>query len=117
MPPQLSNGPAANPGPQISLPGIEASDLYQSIRVFHRQGIEYCRVNGTVNRYCCADAYCQREHRHGSEAGILQQLAARELQIIHISALPWDRLLPRDAPAASRRTARWPGGATTRQKT
>src|SRR6266487_3100691 len=35
------------------------------------------------------DAERQREHRHGGEAGVLQQLAEREAQVTHI--LPFDR--------------------------
>ncbi len=39
------------------------------------------------------DAEREREHGHGGEAGVLQQLAEGEFEIIHNEAPPSDQLL------------------------
>src|SRR5437870_2300442 len=40
-------------------------------------------MDDTENRRVRADAEREREHGHGGEAGVLQQLAKGELQVIH----------------------------------
>src|SRR5213082_1598539 len=77
-------------------------DGHESLRIRKRQRPQdYC-VNDTENGRVRPDAQREREHGHGGEAGVLQQLAEGEFQIIHISAPPSDRLSRRAAPAASK---------------
>src|SRR5205809_4101682 len=47
------------------------------------------------------DAQRQREHGHVGEAGVLQQLAGGEFEIIHDAEPPLDRLWSRGAPEDS----------------
>src|SRR5437763_4444370 len=47
------------------------------------QGPEQHDVDQTEDRRVCPDAEREREHRHGGEAGVLQQLAEGEFEIIH----------------------------------
>ena len=61
-----------------SLPNVN-----HPIRFRYRQWSKQYRVDNAEDRRVCADAEREREHGHGGEAGILQQLAEGESQIIH----------------------------------
>ncbi len=42
----------------------------------------------------CPDAECEREHGHGGEAGVFQELAEGEFEVIHNAAPPQDSFEP-----------------------
>ena len=59
-------------------------DLREPTRVFVRKRPENESIHGAEDGGVRTDAERQREHRHGGEAGVLQQLAESESQILHI---------------------------------
>src|SRR5437667_7440046 len=62
-----------------------AVDANQLIQILHaRQSSEEKRVRQTENRGVRPDAESEREHGHGGEAGVLQQLAEGVFQIVHV---------------------------------
>src|SRR6266513_3034075 len=79
-------------------------DGHESLRIRKRQRPQDDCVNDTENRRVRPDAEREREHGHSSEAGVLQQLAKGEFEIIHNAAPPSDRLWPLYAPVASTQT-------------
>src|SRR5437870_10306724 len=80
-----------------------APDLHDSVRLEERQRAqEYC-VYDAEDRGVRSDAEREREHGDGGEAGVFQQLAKGEFQIIHNAMPPSDRLSLRGGRAASRR--------------
>src|SRR2546422_1612145 len=66
---------------------------HQPFRISERQRAEQHRVEHAEHGGVCPDAQRQREHGHGGEAGILQQLAESEAEIIHgsssVESCPW----------------------------
>src|SRR5213079_2843772 len=57
----------------------------QLLRIFHRQRPEQDRVDNREDGGVRPDAEREREHGHGGEAGVLEQLAEGEFQIVHCS--------------------------------
>ena len=63
----------------------------QFLRTSHRQQPQHHLINEAENRCVRPDAERKCEHGHGGEAGILQQLAESEFEIIHNATPPSDR--------------------------
>ena len=57
--------------------------MTQFLRTSHRQQPQHHLINEAEDRGVRADAQREREHRYGGEAGVLEQLAEGESQIIH----------------------------------
>src|SRR5439155_7007449 len=72
-----------NPALCSSLP-----QSHQSIRLRVGQRLEQYFIDDAKDRRVRSDAEREREHGHGGEAGILQQLAKGEFEIIHNAAPP-----------------------------
>src|SRR5437773_3849932 len=75
----------------------------KSRRLFERQRSKKHGIHNTKNRRVRPDAEREREHGYGREAGVLQQLAEGEFEIIHNAAPPSDRFAPLYGQATSRR--------------
>src|SRR6266516_7150487 len=84
--------------------GIDQNQCHQLLWLLHRQRPEQQFVDLAKNSRVSPDAEREREHGHGGEAGILQQLAKGEFEIIHNATPPSDRLALRGALAPSTRT-------------
>src|SRR6266702_2727511 len=67
----------------VALSRITFPNRYQAIWVLEWKRPEQHRVDDTENRGVRADAEREREHGHGREAGVLQQLAEGEAEIVH----------------------------------
>src|SRR5438874_10385756 len=82
-----------------------APDLHDSVRLEERQRPqEYC-VYDAEDRRVRSDSKREREHGYGGEAGVLQQLAEGEFEIIHNATPPSDPLSPRAGQATNKRPA------------
>src|SRR5206468_6990518 len=66
----------------VAVQEIAFAQLDQLIRFRKIERPPKNRVGHAENRHVHADAKREREHSHGSEAGVLQQLAKGEFQII-----------------------------------
>src|SRR2546425_10126344 len=64
---------------------------YQSIRLRIRQGAQRNRIDDAQQNCVRADAEREGELDHSGEAGVFQQLAEDEFEIIHTAVPPWDR--------------------------
>src|SRR5438309_9725112 len=93
-----------DPIPALFFESIEHSN--QSLRLRIWQRLEQHAVDDTEHRGVRPDTEREREHGHGGEAGVLQQLAEGEFEIIHSAKSPLDRLSSRGERANSRREAR-----------
>jgi hypothetical protein len=60
-------------------------ERYQLLGIFDRQHFEQHRVKHAENRRVRPDAEREREHSHGGEAGILEELAEGEAKVVHSS--------------------------------
>ena len=85
---------------------IGVKHRHQAARLGKRQWTNQNRIDHGEDRRVGSEAEREREPGLGGEAGVLQQLAKREFEIIHSAMPPADRLSPRGARAASRREAR-----------
>src|SRR5438105_3821660 len=59
-------------------------DLREPTRVFVRKRLEYESVDCAEDGRVRPDAQRQRKHRHGGEAGVLQQLTEGVAKVVHI---------------------------------
>src|SRR5437016_3285403 len=81
-----------DPIPALFFESIEHSN--QSLRLRIWQRLEQHAVDDAEHRGVRPDTEREREHGHGGEAGVLQQLAEGEAQIIHdVVATDLSRLL------------------------
>src|SRR5207247_7985347 len=71
------------------------------VSVRKRQAQKKNRVNDTEHSGVRPDAEREREHSHGGEAGVLQQLAEGEFEIIHNGEPPSGPPLLRGGPGYS----------------
>src|SRR5205823_2300286 len=76
------------------------------IRFGYRQWSEQYSVDDAEDGRVRPDAESEREHRYSGEAGVLQQLAEGEFDVIHNAAPQSDRPSRPGARATSRREAR-----------
>src|SRR5439155_8621520 len=67
----------------VAVEEVPFSQLNQLIRFRKIERPPKHRVGHAENRHVDADAQREREHGHGGEAGVLQQLAEGEFEIIH----------------------------------
>src|SRR5207247_4668728 len=67
-------------------------NYYQPFRILVGKRAEQNRVDDAEDRRVRSDAQRQRQHDHRGEAGVLQQLAEGELEIIHVAMPPLDQL-------------------------
>src|SRR5439155_4386681 len=58
-------------------------NIYQALRLIHRQRLQVDRIDQSENGGCSADAYGKSRNGHKREAGILQQLAEGEFEVVH----------------------------------
>src|SRR5437867_9965118 len=63
--------------------GIGWQNLPKFFRSFYRPRAQELFIEQSEQRQIRPDAERQREHGHGSEAGILQQLAEGEFEVVH----------------------------------
>src|SRR6266446_5097906 len=88
--------------------GIDQNQRHELPRLLHRQRPEQQFVDLAKNRRVRPNAERKGEHRYGGKAGVLQQLAEGEFEIIHFSVIdvleqPLDRSWPPGVRAESRR--------------
>src|SRR5437773_1853195 len=67
----------------VALFWIALPDCNKSRRLFERQRSKKHGIHNTKNRRVRPDAEREREHGHGGEAGVFQQLAKGEFEIVH----------------------------------
>ena len=67
--------------------GGSADDVHQLLWILHRQGAQHQCVNDREDRRVGSDAQREREHSHGGEARVLQELAERKSEIVHTIGL------------------------------
>src|SRR2546426_11638153 len=70
---------AAHPG----VPQVDLVDLDEPLLVLAGNGIEQMRIRYAEDCSGRPDSQREREHSHGSETGVLQQLAEGEFEVIH----------------------------------
>src|SRR2546425_336295 len=70
---------------KIAARAFHIRDLYDRkfLRPFHRQGAQADGIQKLENRRVGSDAEREREHGHGGEAGVLEQLAEGEFEVVH----------------------------------
>jgi len=72
-----------NPLARIIAGSVRENDSHQLLCVLHLQRSEQKLVDQTEDGGVRPDAQREREHGHSGEAGVLQQLAEGEFEIIH----------------------------------
>ena len=72
-----------NGKPMVLEAGTTVEGLLELLRMPRRKRIEHGRLDDTDNGRRRPDAEREREHGHSGEAGIFQQLAEGEFQIVH----------------------------------
>src|SRR5256885_16301546 len=92
-------------------------DVDKAVRLCRLDGAQGDSVVGCEDGGVYGDPDGQCQYRHGGEAGVLQQLAEGEFEIIHIAMPPSDLLLLRVARESGRRGVRRPAGPAPSPRT
>ena len=69
--------------PVSLLAGIPDLDTHQVVHILVRERVQHDCVNHTVHRRGRHDPKRERKHGHGGEAGVFQQLAEGEFEVVH----------------------------------